>query len=179
MNIQDWFPFGLTGLISLLSKGFLSLLQLHSSKASVLQHSVFFMVHLSHLFMTTGETITLTIEILVGRVMSLLFNTLSRFVVAFLPRSKCLLISWLQLPSAVIFEPKKLRLLLFPCFPIYLPWSNGTRCHDLDFLNIEFWASFLLSSFTFIKRLFSSSCHFAFRVVSSVYLKLLIFLLAT
>ena len=64
----------------------------------------------------------------------------------------------------------------FHCFPIYFPWSDGTRCHDLDFLNIEFWASFLLSSFTFIKRLFSSSCHFAFRVVSSVYLKLLIFL---
>ena len=80
-----------------------SLLQLHSLKAAILQCSVFFMVLLSHPYMTTGKTIALTIKTFVGKVMSLLFNTLSRFVIAFLLRSMCLLISWLQSPSAVIF----------------------------------------------------------------------------
>ena len=99
-----------------------SLLQHHSLKASVLWCSAFFMVQLSHLFMTTGETITLTIETFVGRVMSLLFNTLSRFVVAFLPRSKHLLMSWLQSSSSVILEPKKIKsVTVSMVFPIYLP----------------------------------------------------------
>ena len=102
VNIQDWFPLGLTGLISLLSKGLKSLLQHHSSKASVLPCSAFFMVQLSHLYMTTRKIIALTIWTLVSKVMSLLFNMLSRLVIAFLPRSKRLLISWLQSPSAVI-----------------------------------------------------------------------------
>ena len=84
-----------------------SLLQYHSSKASILQHSDFFIVQLSHPFMTTGKTIALTRQNFVGKVISLLFNMLSRFVITFLPRSKCLLISWLQSPSAVILEPKK------------------------------------------------------------------------
>ena len=84
-----------------------SLLQHHSSKASVLRPSAFFIVQLSHLYMTTGKTIAVTIQIFVGKVISLLFNTLSRFVIAFLPRSKCLLILWLQSPSTVILEPKK------------------------------------------------------------------------
>ena len=84
-----------------------SLLQHCNSKASILQHSAFFMVQLSHPYMTTGKTVALTIQTFVGKVMPLLFNTLSRFVIAFLPRSKCLLISWLQSPSAVILEPKK------------------------------------------------------------------------
>ena len=84
-----------------------SLLQNYNSKASILWHSVFFMVQLSHLYMTTGKTIALTIWTFVGKVMSLLFNTLSRFAIAFLPRSNHLLISWLQSPSAVILEPKK------------------------------------------------------------------------
>ena len=84
-----------------------SLLQHHSSKASILQHSAFFMVQLSHPYMTTRKTIALTRWTFVGKVMSLLFNMLSRFVIAFLPRSKCLLISSLQLPSAVTLEPKK------------------------------------------------------------------------
>ena len=84
-----------------------SLLQHHSSKASVLQHSAFFLVQLSHPYRTTGKTIPLTIQTFVGKVMSLLFNMLSRFVIAFLPRSKRLLISWLQSPYAVILEPKK------------------------------------------------------------------------
>ena len=86
-----------------------SLLQHHSSKASILQCSAFFMVQLSHPYMTTGKTRALTIQIFVDKVMSLLFNMLSRFVIAFLPRSRCLLISWLQLPSAVILEPQKIK----------------------------------------------------------------------
>ena len=86
-----------------------SLLQHHSSKASILQCSAFSMVQLSHPYMTTGKTIALTIWTFVSKVMSLLFNMLSRFVIVFLARSKCLLISWLQLPSAVILEPKKIK----------------------------------------------------------------------
>ena len=86
-----------------------SLLQHHSSKASILWHSVFFIVQLSHPYMTTGKTITLTRWTFVGKVISLLFNMLSRLVIAFLPRNKHLLISWLQSPSAVILEPKKIK----------------------------------------------------------------------
>ena len=86
-----------------------SLLQYHSSKASILQHSAFFIVQLSHAYMTTEKSITLTRRTFVGKVMSLLFDMLSRLVLAFLPRSKCLLISWLQSPSAVILEPSKIK----------------------------------------------------------------------
>ena len=86
-----------------------SLLQHHSSKASILLCSAFLMVQLSHPYMTAGKTIVLTIQIFVGKVMSLLFNMLSRLVIAFLPRSECLLISWLQSPSAVILEPPKIK----------------------------------------------------------------------
>ena len=86
-----------------------SLLQHHSSKASILQHSAFFIVQLSHPYMTTGETITLTRRNFVNKVMSLLFNMLSRLIITFLPRSKYLLISWLQSPSAVILEPRKIK----------------------------------------------------------------------
>ena len=93
----------------MLSKGLKSLLQHHSSKASIIQCSVFFMVQLSHPYMTTGKTIALTIQTFVSKVMSLLSNMLSRLVIAFLPRSKRLLISWLQSPSAVILEPKKIK----------------------------------------------------------------------
>ena len=85
------------------------LLQHHSSKASILQHSAFFIVQLSHPYMTTGKTIVLTRWTFVGKVMSLLFNMLSKLVITFLPRSKCLLISWLQSPSAVILEPRKIK----------------------------------------------------------------------
>ena len=94
-----------------------SLLQHHSSKASILWLSTFFMVQLAHPYMTTGKTIALTIQTSVGKVTCLLFNMLSRFVIAFLPRSKCLLISWLQSPSAVILGPRKQSLSLFPLFP--------------------------------------------------------------
>ena len=114
-----------------------SLPQHHSWKASILRHSAFFMVQHSHPYMTAGKTIALTRWTFVGKVMSLLFNTLSRFFIAFLPRSKHLLISWLQSPSAVILEPKKIVSPCFHCFPIYLPWSDGTRCHHLRFLNVE------------------------------------------
>ena len=86
-----------------------SLLQHHNSKASIPCHSAFFMVQLSHPYKTTGKTIAFTRQTFVGKVMSLLFNMLSRFVIAFLPRSKRLLISWLQSPSAVILEPKKIK----------------------------------------------------------------------
>ena len=92
-----------------------SLLQHHSSKASILQCSAFFIVQLS--YMTTGKSIALTIRTFVGKVMSLLFNTLSRFVIVFLPRSKCLLISWHQSPSAVILEPKKIKSVIVLFFP--------------------------------------------------------------
>ena len=116
-----------------------SLFQHHISKASILWCSTFFMVQLSHLCMTTGKTIALTRWTFVGKVMSLLFNMLSRLVIAFLPRSKSLLISWLQSPSAVIFGAQENKAgHCFYCFPICLPWSNGTRCHDLCFLNVEF-----------------------------------------
>ena len=98
-----------------------SLLQHHSSKASLLQCSAFFIVQLSHPYMTTGNTIALTRRTFVGKVMSLLLNMLSRLVIAFLPRSKHLLISWLQSPSAVILEPKKIVSLCFHYFSIYLP----------------------------------------------------------
>ena len=98
-----------------------SLLQHHSSTASILQCSAFFIVQLSHPYMTTGKTIALTRRTFVGKVMSLLLNMLSRLIITFLPRSKCLLISWLQSPSAVILEPPKSSLTLFPLFPHLFP----------------------------------------------------------
>ena len=110
------------------------LLQHHSSKASTLWHSAFFIVQLSHPYMTTRKTIALTIWTFVSKAISLLFNMLSRVVSAFFPRSKRLLISWPQSLSAVILEPSKIVSQYFHCFPMYLPWSDGTRCHDLSFL---------------------------------------------
>ena len=100
-----------------------SLLQHHSSKAAILQCSVFFTVQLSHTYMTTGKTIALTRWTFVGKVMSLLFNMLSELVITFLPRHKRLLISWLQSPSVVIVEPPKLRSVSFHCFPLI--------CHEV------------------------------------------------
>ena len=97
-----------------------SLLQHHSLKASILQHSAFFIVQLSHPYMTTGKTIALTRWTFAGKVKSLLFSMLSSLVIVFLPRSKCLLISWLQSPSADILETKKTKSHCFHCFPIYL-----------------------------------------------------------
>ena len=130
---------------------------------------------LSRRYMTTGKTTALTRQTFVGKVMSLLFNTLSRLVITFLPRSKRLLISWLQSPSAMILEPQNIKSASLHCFSIYLSWSNGTRCLIFVFWILSFKQTFSLSSFTFIKRLFSYSLS-AIRVVSSAYLRLLIFL---
>ena len=116
-----------------------SLFQHHSSKASILQRSAFTMVQLSHPYMTTGKIIAVIIWIFVGKVVSLLFNILSRFVIAFLPRSKCPLISWLQSSSVVILErkfPRRGNCHYFHLFPFCLPCSNGARCHYLSFFNI-------------------------------------------
>ena len=115
----------LTDLISLLSKGLLmSLLQYHSSKASMLWHSAFFMIQLSHPYMTTGKTIALIVHTFVSKVMSLLFNTLPGFVIAFLPRSKRLLISWWQSPSTVIVDPKKIK-------SVIVSISSPSICHEV------------------------------------------------
>ena len=111
MNTQGWFPLGWTGWISLQSKGLSRAFSNHSSKASIFQCSAFFTVQLSHPYMTTGKTIALTRRTFVGKVMNLLFNMLSRLVITFPPRSKRLLVSWLQSPSAVILEPPKIKLM--------------------------------------------------------------------
>ena len=105
ISIQDWFPLGLTVLISLQSKGLSTLFQHHSSKSSIPQCLAFFMVQLSHLYMTTGKTIALTTWSFVSKVMSLLFNALCRFVIVFFPRSNHLLISWLQSLQGWFWEP--------------------------------------------------------------------------
>ena len=131
-----------------------SLLQHHNLKASMLWYSTFFMVQLSHPYMITG-TRALTF---VGKVIPLLCNMLSRFVIAVLPRNKHLLISWLKSPSSVVLEPKKIKSATTSTFfPFNLPWSDRAGCHDLSFLNVVFQAKFLLSSFTCIKRFFGSS----------------------
>ena len=149
-----------------------SLLQHHSSKVSILWCSAFFTVQLSHPYMTPGKTIALTRQTFVGKVMSLLFNMLSRLDITFLPRSKRLLISWLQSPSAVILEPKKIKSdTVFP--------SISHEVMEPDAMIFVFWMlslkpTFSLFTFTFIKRLFSSSSLSAIKVVSSAYLRLLI-----
>ena len=163
-----------------------SLLQHHSSKASILQRSVFFIVQLSHLYMTTGKTIALTRRTFVDKVMSLLFNMLSRLVITFLRRSKHLLISWLQSPSAVILEPRKIKSATVSTVspsichaamgPDAMVWTL-TWIQTIVFWMLTFKPTFSLSSFTFIKRLFSSSSLSAIRVVSSTYWRLLKFLL--
>ena len=127
---MDWLDLAVQGTLK-------SLLQHHRSKAPILWHSAFFIVQLSHPHMTTGKTIALMRLTFVSKVMSLVFNMLSRFVITFLPRSKLLLISWLQSPSAMILDLKKWVCHSFLCLPIYLPWSDGARCHDLSFLNVE------------------------------------------
>ena len=174
VNIQGWFSLGWTGLIWLfkgLSRVF-SLITVGKHQFFSAQSSLW--VQLTHPYMTTGKTIGVTTRTFVGKVMSLLLNMLSRFVIAFPPRSKHFLISWLKSPSVVILEPRKIKSHCFHCFPIYLPWSDGIRWHDLSFLNAELSASFF--TLLFIKRLFSSSSLSAIRVVSFAYLRLLIFL---
>ena len=112
-----------------------SLPQHHSSKASILWHSAFFIAQLSHLYVTSGKTIALTRQTFVGKVMSLIFNMLSRLVIVFLSRSKCLLISWLQLPSIVILEPKKIK-----CLTVSI--VSPSICHEVmgsDAMTLVFW----------------------------------------
>ena len=137
------------------------------------------MVQLSYPYITIGKTIALIGQTFVDKVMSLLFNTLYRFVIPFLPRSKCLLFSWLQSPSAMILEPKKIK-------SVTVSIVSPSICHEVmgpDVMILVFWMlsfkpTFSLSPFTFIKRLFSSSSLSAIRVVSSSYPRLLIFPLA-
>ena len=157
-----------------------SLLQYHSSKALILLCSAFFIVQISHPYMTTEKTTALTRWTFSGKVMSLLFNMMSRLVTIVLPRNKCLLISWLQSPSAVIFEPPKIK-------SMTVSIASPSICYEVmgpDAMILVFWIvifkpTFSLSPFTFIKKLFSSSLLSAIRVVSSAYLRLLLFLLAT
>ena len=138
MNTQDWSPLEWTDWISLQSKGLSKVF----SNTTVQKHQFFSTQHSSlsnsHPYMTTGKTIALTRQTFVGKVMSLLFNMLSRLVITFLSRSKHLLIPWLQSPSAVILKPPQNKVShCFHCFPIYFPWGDGTRCHDLSFLTDE------------------------------------------
>ena len=134
-----------------------SLLQYHSSKALILWCSDFFIVQLSHLYMTTGKTLALTRQTFVGKVMSLLFNMLSRLVIIFLLSSKHLLISWLQSPSAVILEPPKIEsVTVSTVSPFICHKVMGPHAMILVFGMLSFKPTFSLSSFTFIKRLFSS-----------------------
>ena len=131
------------------SKGLSRVFSNTTVQASILQCSAFFIVQLSHLYTTTGKTIALTRQTFASKVLSLFFYMLCRFVITFLPRSKCLLISWLQSPSAVILEPKKIKSATTSAFPpsiCHEVISDGTGCHDLCFLNVDFQASF----FTFI-----------------------------
>ena len=174
-DTQDWSLLEWTGWISLHSKGLSWVFsQHHSSKAWILRHSAFFTVQLSHPYMTTGKTIALTRRTSVGKVMSLLLNMPSTLVITFLPRSKRLLISWLQSPSAVILEPPKIK-------SDTVSTVSPSICHEVmgrDAMIFVFWMlsfkpTFSLSFFTFIKRLFSSSLLSAIRVVSSAYLRLL------
>ena len=153
-----------------------SLLQHHSSKASILQHSALFTVQLSHPYMTTGKTIALTRRTFVDKIMSLLFNMVSRLFITFLSRSKHLLISWLQSPSTVILQPPKIK-------SVTVSIVSPSICHEvmgpdamICFWMLSFKPVFPLSSFTLNQRLFSFSSTSAIRVVPSAYMTLLIFL---
>ena len=169
MNIQDWFLLGWYVWISAIQETLKSHFQHHSSKASVLWHSNFFIVQLSHPYMTIGKTIALTIQTISDKVMPLLFNMLFF-------QGTSVLISWLQSPSAVILEPPKIQ-------SVTVSTVSPSICHELlgrDAMILVFWilsfmTTYSLSSFTFIKSLFSSLFS-AIRLVSFAYLRLLIFL---
>ena len=136
INIQSWFLSGLTGLISLQSKGPSRIFSRSSVlKASILWHSAFFTVELSHQYKTTGKTKALTIGTFVQKVMSLCFNTLSRFVIIFLARSNCLLISWLQSPSTVILGLKKIKSVTLSTLSL----SICQKMMGLDAMILVFW----------------------------------------
>ena len=168
MNTQDWSPLGWSGWISLHSKG----LSRAFSHTTVQKHQ-FFGAQLSSQS-NSHTTIALTRWTFVDKVMSLHFNMLSRLVITFLPRSKHLLISWLQSPSAVILEPRKIKSATVS--PYICHEVMGPDAVILIFWMLSFKPTFSLSSFTFIKRLFSSSSLCPIRLVSSAYLRLLIFL---
>ena len=179
MNIQSWFPLGLTDLISLQSKG----LSRVFSNTTVQKHK-FFGTQLSLCPSFTSmhdsklrKNHSFDYMTFVSKIMFTLFNMLSRFVIAFLPRSKCLLISWLQSPSAVILEPPKIKFVTISVVSPSVCYEVGLDAMILVFWMLSFKPNFPLSSFTFIKRLFSSFSLSAIRVVSSAYLRLLIFLL--
>ena len=139
VNIQDWFPLGLTGLISLQSKGLSRVFSNTTDEKHQFFGAQLFLWSNSHIHMWLLEKSKLWLEELVCKVMSMLFNMLSRLVIAVLPRSKRLLISWLQSPSAVVLEPPQNKVChCFHCFCVCLPWSDGTRCHGFHFLNVEF-----------------------------------------
>ena len=134
VNIQGWFPLGLTRLTALPSQGLSRILQHHRLKASILWCSAFLLVQLSHPYLTTGKTISLTVWTFAGKVMSLLFNTLSRLVIACLSRSKRLLVSWPQSLSAVILEPMKIKSVTASTFSLSI-------CHEvmgLDAMILDF-----------------------------------------
>ena len=176
MNIQDWFPLGWTGWISLQSKG----LSLVFFNTTIQKHQFFSVQPLLCPTLTSihdyWKNHNLTRWTFVGKVMALLFNMMSSLVIAFLPRSNFLLISWLQSPSAVILEPPKIKSITV-CI-VYLSICHEVMGPDAMILVFECCLKpiFSLLSFTFIKRLFSSSLLSAIRVVSSEYLRLLIFL---
>ena len=176
MNIQGWLPLELTGLISLQSEG----LSRVFSSTTFWKHQFFCtqpsLWSNSNPYMTTEKIIVLTRWTFVDKMMSLLFNTLSSFVIIFLPRTKCFLISWLQSPSAVILEPKKMKSTTVSTFSLCI-------CHEVigpDAMIFVFWMlsfkpAFSLSFFTLIKKVFSYSSLSAIRVVLFAYLRLLIF----
>ena len=170
MYIQDWFPLALTGLIFLLSKGFSRVFFNTSSKASALWQSDLFMVQLSFPYLTTGKAITLTIQPWVGKVVSLLFNMMSQLVIAFLPKEQ---VSFNLMAAVTIHSDFGAQESNVPhCLPIYLPWSDGTRYHDLSFLNVEFSVSFFTLLFHFheeaLSFLFISCRKGGFTCVSEV-----------
>ena len=171
MNIQDWFPSGWTGWISLQSKELSRVFSnTTAQKPSIVWCSALFIVQLSHPYMTAGKIIALTRWTFVGKVMSLLFNMLSKLVITFLPRSKHLLISWLQSPSAVILEPKKTKSDTVSTVSPSISYEvMGLDAMILVFWMLSFKPTFSLSSFTFIKRLLSSFSLSAITVVSSAW----------
>ena len=171
VNSGSWWWTGKPGVLQ-----FMGSQRVRHDWVTELNWTAFFIVQFSHPYMTTGGKKALTWQTFIGRVISLLFNMPSRLVIVFLPRSKCLLISWLQSPSPVTLEPKKVKsLTVYFVSPSICLEMMGQDAMILVFLNVEFKTNFTLSSFTFIKRLFSSSSLSAIKVVSSAYLRLLIF----
>ena len=179
MNIQDWFPLGWTDWISLQSKGLSRVFSNTTVQEQQFFGSQLSLLSNSYIHAATGNTIALTRQTFVDKVLSPLFNMLSILVITFLPKSKRLLISWPQSPSAVILEPKKRKSVTVSTVSPSISYEvMGPDVMILVFWMLSFKPTFSLSSFTFIKRLFSSYSLSAIRVMSSAYLRLLIFLQA-